>query len=74
VAVDRDGTLDDESDEDEEWIVEMAIPMEALGLEGVSGERVGLELRRCDRLRSADGTSRRTCATWGDRHSQLVLD
>jgi hypothetical protein len=74
VAVDRDGTLDDPSDEDEEWVVEMAIPMDALGLTGARGERIGLELRRCDRLRSADGTSRRTCATWGDRRSQLVLE
>lgn len=74
VAVDRDGTLGDESDEDEEWVVEMAIPMDALGLKGARGERIGLELGRCDRLRNPDGSSRRTCATWGDRRSQLVLE
>ena len=33
VAVDRDGTLDHLGDNDEEWVVEMAIPLSALGLD-----------------------------------------
>jgi hypothetical protein len=37
VGVDRGATMDDPRDDDEEQIVEMAIPMEALGLEGRSG-------------------------------------
>jgi hypothetical protein len=75
VGVDRDGTMDDPRDEDEEWIVEMAIPLEALGLEGRSGERIGLEIRRCDRIRSSVDAheSTRTCAAWGDARSELVL-
>lgn len=73
VAVDRDGTIDDPSDEDEEWVVEMAIPMDAFGLTGTPGERLGLEVGRCDRVRALDGSARRTCASWGDARSAMVL-
>jgi hypothetical protein len=60
------------SDVSNEWIVEMAIPLTALGLKGEPGERIGLALQRC-------GTSRagvRSCGTWGDgkRRGVLVLD
>jgi hypothetical protein len=73
VAVDRDGTMDDGSDQDEEWVVEMAIPMAALGLTGAAGERIGFEVRRCDHVRLVDAPPRRTCAAWGDARSELVL-
>jgi len=73
VAVDQDGTVDDPSDVDEEWIVEMAIPLDALGLRGEPGERIGLDVRRCDRVRGNDGTSHRTCASWGDGDAELEL-
>lgn len=71
VSVDRDGTVDDPSDQDEEWVVEMAIPLDALGLTGESGERVGLTMRRCDRVPNAG----RVCGTWGaaPREGTLVL-
>ena len=73
VGVDRDGTVDDPSDEDEEWIVEMAIPMNALGLTGTPGERIGLEIARCDRVRMNGGGTQKRCASWGDARSTLVL-
>ena len=73
VAVDSDGTLDDSSDQDEEWVVEMAIPLDALGLKGASGERIGLEISRCDRIRAADGRRHRSCGAWGNSSSEIVL-
>ena len=72
VAVDRNGTLDDATDQDEEWIVEMAIPFASLGLDGQAGERIGFEVKRCDVAR-ADGGAARTCVTWGGERSELVL-
>lgn len=73
IAVDSDGTVDDSTDEDEEWIVEMAVPLKELGLSEAAGERIGLEISRCDRVRGADGSVRRACGTWGDARSELVL-
>jgi hypothetical protein len=69
VAVDRDGTPNDPSDQDEEWVVEMAIPLEAIGLTGRAGERIGLEVRRCDDV-PRDG---RVCAAWGPQGRGGVL-
>lgn len=60
VAVDVDGVIDDAHDMDEEWVVEMALPLEALGLRDQTGERVGLSLRRCDVVR----TGERRCGAW----------
>ena len=54
-AVDRDGTLDDPSDDDEEWVVEAAIPISAFG-----PAPVAIEARRCDRTK--DGIER--CSAW----------
>lgn len=48
VAVDQDGTLDNSSDDDEEWVVELVIPLRSLGLEGKSGERIAFAAERCD--------------------------
>jgi hypothetical protein len=49
VAVDRDGTLNHVGDNDEEWIVEMAIPLSSLGIPSASaGTRVPFAVRRCE--------------------------
>jgi hypothetical protein len=61
VAVDRDGTTNDPSDQDEEWVVEMAIPLDAIGLTGRAGERIGLDVRRCDDVPRVG----RVCGGWG---------
>jgi hypothetical protein len=48
VAVDHDGTLNDASDEDEEWVVEAAIPLAALQLKGTPGQSFDVAISRCD--------------------------
>ncbi len=73
VGVDRDGTVDDPSDMDEEWVVELGLPLASLGLVGRSGERIGFEVRRCDELHDLGAAPRRSCAAWGNKHSELVL-
>lgn len=47
-ACDTDGTVDHPGDNDEEWVVEMEIPLAALGLSGARAERLELGARRCD--------------------------
>lgn len=69
VAVDRDGTANDPSDQDEEWVVEMAIPLDAIGLTGRAGERIGLEVHRCDDVPNVG----RVCAGWGPKGRGGVL-
>ena len=49
VAVDRDGTLNKLGDNDEEWVVEMAVPLSSLGIANARpGTRVPFAVRRCD--------------------------
>jgi hypothetical protein len=72
VSHELDGTPNRSDDHDEEWVIEMAIPFESLGLRGAPGERVALSLRRCDT--PFGGT--RVCGAWGEgaRRTVLVLD
>lgn len=72
VSYEIDGTLDIHDDDDEEWVIEMAIPFDALGLNGERGEHTGLSIRRCD----TPHKGARVCATWGDGpgFGMLVLD
>jgi hypothetical protein len=67
VSRELDGTVNDPSDADEEWVIEMAIPFESLGLEGRPGERIGFIAKRCDRPK----TGPRVCGSSGQR--SLVL-
>lgn len=62
VSIEHDGTPNHPGDKDEEWVIEMAIPLEALGMVGQKGESVALSLRRCDTLRSGAVS----CGTWGE--------
>jgi hypothetical protein len=63
VAVDRDGTLNQTGDNDEEWIVEMAIPLASLGIrEAGPGTRIPFAVRRCDIQKSGRGA----CGGFGD--------
>jgi hypothetical protein len=57
-----DGTLNSPSNMDEEWVIEMAIPFESLGLQGKPGESIGFSASRCDTPKNAA----RVCASWGD--------
>ena len=70
VAHDVDGTLNDSHDEDEEWVVEMALPLSSLGLRGEPGERIGFSVRRCDVPKGAG----RRCTAWGEPDGMLVLE
>jgi hypothetical protein len=69
VSREADGTLNDPSDDDEEWVIEMAIPFESLGLEGARGERIGFAAHRCDTPKR----SGRICASWGEGTTRGVL-
>jgi hypothetical protein len=66
---DLDGTPNDPRDDDEEWVIEMAIPLASLGLQGKAGERIGFAARRCD---APKGAAKR-CAAWGERGGELEL-
>ena len=48
VACDSDGTVDVPGDMDEEWVVEMEIPLAAIGLAASPGARTTITIRRCD--------------------------
>jgi hypothetical protein len=62
VSKERDGTINNPKDLDEEWAIEIAIPFESLGMKGEPGETIGMSLRRCDTPKE----SPRVCAGWGD--------
>lgn len=53
-----EGTLDHPQDDDEEWVVELAIPLSALGLD--HGGQRDVKVSRCDVPK--DGVRR--CASW----------
>ena len=61
VGVDLDGSLDDSTNDDEEWVVEAAVPLSALSF----SRDGGLEARvsRCDTTK--DGVKR--CGSWKGR-------
>jgi hypothetical protein len=61
VAVDRDGTLDHPDDYDEEWVIEVQLPLDT------SGEPLPITAKRCDTPK--DGRMR--CGQW---HAQLRLE
>ncbi len=72
VGHDTDGTINDPSDMDEEWVIELAIPLASIGVKGQPGARVGFSLHRCDTPKGAA----RVCTGWGEgqAHGVLVLD
>jgi hypothetical protein len=61
VSRELDGTLNNPSNTDEEWAIEMAIPFESLGLKGERGETIGFTVSRCDTPKGMP----RVCAGWG---------
>jgi hypothetical protein len=72
VSHELDGTPNQPGDNDEEWVLEMALPLESLGLAGKPGERIGLAMDRCDTPHGGQ----RVCGAWGEtrRRKVLVLD
>jgi hypothetical protein len=67
-----EGTANDPRDADEEWVIEMAVPFESIGLEGKRGERVGFAVHRCDTPKGGH----RMCGSFGEGSggATLVLD
>jgi hypothetical protein len=72
VAVDRDGTLNKIGDNDEEWVIEMAVPLARLGFKrGEAGLRIPFSIRRCE----IGHEGRHACGSWGvEPPGELVLD
>jgi hypothetical protein len=73
VAVDRDGTLNKVGDNDEEWVVEMAIPLSSLGLlHAKPGMTIPFSVGRCEM--GHDGVH--ACGSWGTGTpaGELVLE
>jgi hypothetical protein len=58
VACDIDGTIDAPDDMDEEWVVEMAVPLETIGIERDTPFHLSIE--RCDTPKHEP----RSCTTW----------
>ncbi|HKA88558.1 MAG TPA: hypothetical protein VKE22_12900 [Haliangiales bacterium] len=63
VGADADGTIDDSTDEDEEWVVEAGFPLKALPI--ANDGTVEVEVSRCDTPH--DGVRR--CGAWKGRLS-----
>jgi hypothetical protein len=57
-----DGTMNDPRNMDEEWAVELAVPLASIGMRGEPGENIGMSLGRCDTPKRAA----RSCSGWGD--------
>jgi hypothetical protein len=69
-GTDYDGTLNKIGDFDEEWAVELAIPLAAIGVRApLAGKRVPFALRRCEVAH--DGP--RACGSWGSAATPAVL-
>ena len=69
VSHEADGTPNKPDDNDEEWVLEVAIPFESLGLTGAAGERIGLAMERCD----TPHRGKRVCGGWGEGNAHKVL-
>jgi hypothetical protein len=57
-SIDRDGTLDDPSNDDEEWVLELAIPLRATG--AAPGTTFPIDVTRCDTPKD----NIRRCGSW----------
>ncbi len=70
-AVDYDGTLNKLGDFDEEWTVELAIPLRSLDAPARAGTELSFAVNRCDM--AFDG--QRACGAWGKSEApgRLVL-
>lgn len=69
VDVEHDGTPNDPSDDDEEWVVAMQIPLAALGVEAKPGVKIGFSAHRCDEPRKGA----RVCGAFGEMPPGAVL-
>ena len=72
IATEVEGKINDAVTEDEEWVVELAIPLASIGVEAVPGTTIDVALRRCD----VGASGLRRCGSWGEKppRRRLVLD
>jgi hypothetical protein len=66
VSRELDGTPDDARDVDEEWSLEVAVPLASLGMKGEAGESAGFAVERCD----ASSARALACSQWGEDESE----
>jgi hypothetical protein len=71
VGVDRDGTLNDTHDDDEEWVIEAAVPLRSMGLAPKAGTRFFLDISRCD---TPKGAKEKRCGAWGSPKEPKLLE
>ena len=69
VSHELDGTPNNSKDNDEEWVLEVAIPFESIALRGQAGEKIALAMSRCD----TPHHSTRICSAWGEPERPKVL-
>ena len=69
LGVDYDGTLNKLGDFDEEWNVQLAIPLRSLDAAAVAGAHIAFALNRCDM--AFDG--QRSCGAWGSSQTPADL-
>jgi len=72
LAVDYDGTINKLGDFDEEWNVQLAIPLASINARSAPGSELTFSLARCDM--AFDG--KRACGAWGTREhpAKLILE
>lgn len=61
LGIDRDGTPNDPSDDDEEWVIEGALPFSSLGVSPRAGLVLAVGVGRCDTPKSGH----RACGVFG---------
>jgi hypothetical protein len=71
LGVDKDGTLNDPRDEDEEWVIEAKLPLRSLGIDPKPGTRILVDISRCD---TPKRDKAKRCGAWGTREHPKVLE
>jgi hypothetical protein len=72
LGVDLDGTINDDTNgDDEEWVIEAAIPLRSMGIEGKPGTHLLVDIARCDTPR---GTKEKRCGAWGTSAEPHALE
>jgi hypothetical protein len=71
LGVDMDGTLNDPSNEDEEWVVESAIPFSSFGVKPAPGVRIAVQITRCD---IPHRQKEKRCGGYGEPQRPVALE
>jgi hypothetical protein len=71
LGIDKDGTINDTHDDDEEWVVEASIPFAALGITPRPGTRILVDISRCD---TPKRSRERRCGSFGSPGAPRILE